>query len=540
MKVLLAYLCNYNERKDHFVSLLPSGLVSLASFLETNGFDVTLANFSSAGYGKGVKYIEREDPDILCLSLFSYNRTDTLKLVSKVKKQMPHLKIVLGGHHAAFLADKLIALYGEIDFIVKGEGEMALLKLLRAIKNVGDTPRIIEGERIDKLDELPFGASFSGRTYGINWNEQGKFLITSRGCPSRCTFCSSPSFWERKVRFRSPENILSEIEYIHRKYGIIYFSIRDDNFTLRKSRVIRFSRLLRKNGLYIMWNCQARVDTVDEEMLVEMKRSGLEHIQYGVESGSEKILQKYDKSITIKDILNVSEITRKAGIYLSIYLMTGMIGEKSSDVKKTISLIRKILPSDGIVSPAAYYPGTALYEMMKKKGAVDDSIWFKNRDPGIFVRNDPDVKRDMVLLLDELNKIRARAWYREKEFKKHREVAGNDCWVTDILEGDYYLHDDRFNEAESMFGKVIDNFPENIWGYLRMGKLNFLTGRYGEAVNYYMAALKLVPNFYGLYLKLAELNIILGRKNEAEKYINEAFKRNSFDKRITNFKKNLI
>ncbi len=160
---------------------------------------------------------------------------------------------------------------------------------------------------------------------------------------------------------------MKEIEILYKKHGIIYFSIRDDNFTLRKKHVMDFSERLQKSGVYMMWNCQARVDTADEEMLTAMKRSGLEMIQFGVESGSERILKLYDKTISLASIKKATASARRVGLYLSIYLMTGMTGETHGDVRKTISLIRQILPGDGIVSPVALYPGTRLYEDLRQR-----------------------------------------------------------------------------------------------------------------------------------------------------------------------------
>jgi radical SAM superfamily enzyme YgiQ (UPF0313 family) len=285
-------------------------------------------------------------------------------------------------------------------------------------------------------------------------------------------FCSSPEFWQRRVRYRSPESIFREIKYLNDRYGIIYFSVRDDNFTLSKKRVLKFTRLLRESRMYIMWNCQGRVDTVDEEMLTAMKQAGLEHIQYGVESGSEKILSQYAKHITLQQIEHAAAITRRVGVYLSMYLMTGMEGETERDTDATRSLIKRVLPSDGIVSPVALYPGTVLYEQAKNQGLVSDALWFENENAGVFLRDDGQVKRWMNELLSELASIKKKSRYREEDFRKHRQVVGDDCWVTDIMEGDWYLTIRRYRNAEECYRRVITKYPQNPWGHLRMDTLN--------------------------------------------------------------------
>jgi radical SAM superfamily enzyme YgiQ (UPF0313 family) len=311
----------------------------------------------------------------------------------------------------------------------------------------------------------------SGRLIGVDAKEQFHFIITSRGCPGSCTFCSSPAFWQRRVRYRSPEGIVREMRLLNKKYGLRYFSIRDDNFTMNKKRVLAFCRQLPESGLYVMWNCQARVDTVDEQMLINMKRAGLEHIQYGVESGSARILKRYDKHITLEEIRRAAAATRRVGVYLSIYLMAGMERETRDDIQRTKALIAEILPNDGIVSPVALYPGTLLYEQAKKNNMIDDAAWFSSRDAGIFLRTDGQAEQWMAELLLALARIQKRSAYREADFARHRSVSGADCWITDIMEGDYYRIRKQFRSAERCYRRVIENHPENLWGRFRLEKI---------------------------------------------------------------------
>jgi anaerobic magnesium-protoporphyrin IX monomethyl ester cyclase len=478
MKVLLAYLCQYRDRHDYFLSIMPVGLVSIAAHIEEQGHEVTLANFSSVGPHKALKQIITMKPEVIGLSLFTHNRADTLKLARDLKRVLPGSIIVLGGPHATFLAGEILGRYPEIDYIIQGEGEQSFSELLKSLDR-GELPaeKVIASQTVKNIDALPAPGTFSGNMIGIDAKEQFHFIITSRGCPCTCVFCSSPAFWRRKVRFRSPESIFQEIQSLHKKYGIRYFSLRDDNFTMNKKRVLTFCRQLRESGLYIMWNCQARVDTIDEEMLIAMKRAGLEHIQYGVESGSAGVLQRYDKDITIDDIRRAAALTRRVGVYLSIYLMAGMEGETRDDIERTKALIVEILPTDGIVSPVALYPGTELYESEKRQGRISDSIWFAKKDPGIFLRTDGQVETWMTELLHELERIQKRSLYREADFMRHRKVAGEDCWVTDILEGDYYCNKGRLQEAEQSYQSVIKRHPQNTWGFLRIARLKDLSGK---------------------------------------------------------------
>ncbi len=537
MKVLLAYLCHYEDRGDYHMSLMPVGVMTIAAYLEQSGFEVTVANFSRTGHRKAAAKIAALKPDVVGISLFTHNRVDSLKLARAVKKELPRSRIVAGGPHATHLASEIVRRVPEIDYIIPGEGEVPLKHLLKKIE-AGRPPknRIIEPETIEDLDTIPAPHEFGGALIDIDPNEQLKNVITTRGCPHDCSFCCSPAFWKRKVRFRSPAHILKEAEALYRKNGIIYFSIRDDNFTLNKERVLEFADLLKKSGVYLMWNCQSRVDTIDEEMLIAMKRAGLEHIQYGVESGSEKILKEYNKHITIEKIRHAAKITRRTGVYLSIYLMTGMKNETAADTAKTKSLIRSILPGDGIVSPVALYPGTRLYEEELSSGAIHDSIWFQRGEAGIFLRNDPQVAASMRDLLNELSIIREKSWYREADFQRHRAVTGTECWVTDILEGDYHLDEENHELAERSYLRVITAHPDNPWGFLRMGKLKFRTSEFESAAENYSMVTRLVPAYYGGWLKLAESHIARGERTLARNCVAEAYRLNRFDLRVKNLK----
>jgi radical SAM superfamily enzyme YgiQ (UPF0313 family) len=534
VKVLLCYLCDWKDRRDYYMSLMPYGLISIAAFLEKRGHDVTLANFSRTGFRRAAESAARDAYDVIGLSLFSFNRTDSLAFIRALRPMAPSAKIVLGGPHATFLSDELLRRYPEIDCLITGEGEEAFYEYVES-SGRGESPGpVIHGRRISDLDSLPMASGFGGRLEGINVNEQHKILITTRGCPGDCSYCSSPFFWSRRVSFRSARSIVDEMESIHRRYGIIYFSIRDDNFTLKKSRVLEVASLLRERNLYFMWNCQARVDTIDRDMLIAMKRSGLEHIQYGVESGSPRVLERYSKSITPEKIMAAAATTRETGVYLSIYLMNGMEGETMEDVRKTISLVKKILPGDGMVSPVAYYPGTRLYEEMKAAGRVNDDVWFTSGDNGIFLRSDEKAAQGMAMILEELEALRKRSWYREEDFRNHRSVAGEDCWVTDILEGDWHRHGGRLDRALGCYGRVLELHPRNVWGYLRMGKTCMEKGDPEEALKFYGVARDIAPEFYGVYLKRAEILLGMGRRSEAESSAGEALRRNPMDERVRN------
>lgn len=537
MKVLLCYICPAEGKDDYYMSLVPYGLFSAAAFLDSlNLHEVILCNYSSAGPERAAVHAAREKPDVIGVSVFTFNRSTSLHFIRKIKKLLPSVKIVAGGHHASFLADEILRRYPEIDLIIQGEGEKILADYLSSPDEDRFKKRTVTGEREKNPDIFPLPSDYMGKLFGINNNEQQKIIITTRGCPDSCIFCSSPAFWKRRTSFRSPEALGREIETIRRKFGIIYFSVRDDNFTLKKQRVLDVCELLKNNGLYMMWNCQARVDTIDSEMLVAMKRAGLEHIQLGVESGSQRILDSYSKRTQTEQIAEAAEMVRRAGLYLSVYLMTGMEGEDDHDTDETVRLIRKIRPHDGMVSPVALYPGTDMYAAAAAAGKIQDQDWFSGGDETPFLRNDSFVKRSMVRLLDELEKTGSRSFYRPADFAAHRKADGG-CWITDIMEGDYWFDESRYAEAENMYLRVRKNHPDNIWPVMRLGRLFFSAGKFSEAERIYAEACTLVPEFFGGWLKAGETFLAEGKIKEAVKYMERALELNPDDARVMGLKR---
>ncbi|MHB8910943.1 MAG: B12-binding domain-containing radical SAM protein [Syntrophales bacterium] len=533
MKIACSYLCDYRDRNDYFLSLMPWGISSIAVYLEQENHTVILANLSQHGAIKGADVILKEKPDAVAVSIFSFNRTESFRLIRELKRKNKNLIIIAGGQHPTFLHERILSEYPEIDYIVRGEGEAATAELLRDLKS-HERCRVITKERIADLDSLPVPTMFKGKMIGVNPHEQFRYIITTRGCPSKCRYCSSPYFWGRKVTYRSPANIMAELKYIQEKYGIIYFSIRDDNFTINKERVLEFCRLLGESGTYMMWNCQARVDTVDLEMLIAMKRCGLEHIQFGVESGSEKILRLYDKATSLEKIRRASEAARKAGVCLSFYLMAGMEDEEDADIDRTISLIRSTLPHDAIVSPVAYYPGTEIYESAKREGKIDDTIWNHKKDSGLYVMDGKKTKRWIKRLLKESGSVSRQAVYKTGNFAAHRKISGEDCWMTDLLEGDFYLESGEIKQAVAMYKDIISRHPENIWGYLRSAEA-LSEASPSEAREMLKKAAQKVPSYHGTWLRIAQLEYENANFDISRKSAEKSLLLNPYDSETTAF-----
>lgn len=502
MKILLAYQSGLSNRNDPYISLVPTGLCYLHASLLEAGYDSLLANFSAWPVSKIKRELLVFKPDVIGISQWTHNRHISMEFARLCRAVLPNSTIVMGGAHATFCFEDILGEGSAVNIVVRGEGELTLLELSACLESAMEW-RHIAGlafyqngkvevtqphEHISDLDRLPMPARYLERSIGLDTDLQSEFVVTTRGCPSACYFCSSPDFWGRKVRFRSPAAILEEILYIREKYGLIYFSIRDDTFTADRNRVLEFCRLLQKNKVNILWNCQSRVSAIDKELITEMKRSGCECIQLGVESGSAGTLRQLGKTISVAQIERACELISDIGINLSIYLISDVPGESDDDIRQTVELVRRIRPDDGYVSPLAYYPGTQLYREAVASGRVTTEIFSKSAKKALYVST--AIGNSAACLLDELSSNRQDD---SKRFKVQKKLLGY-CFTTNVIAGEWYRQKGEYTGAEKEFSEITRREPDNPWGWFLLGDLYCEVGNTKKAKESYAKVLAIVPN----------------------------------------------
>jgi len=531
MKVLLAYKCHPEGAGDPYTSLLPVGLLSLHALLHRAGHDCTLANLSGLGWGKVRELLKKQRPQVLGVSQFTHNRVDSLKLAALAKELDHGCFTVLGGPHATHCWQELLERHPEVDAVVLGEGETTLQELLGARAAGGDLARVAgiayraakgavktaPRAAVADLDGLPLpGGSEAALSVGVDYRRQLEFVVTSRGCPASCLFCSSPLFWGRGVRFRSPRSVVDELRRLKERYGLIYFSFRDDTFTSDRARVLEICRLIVEERLHILWNCQSRVSAVDEGMLAAMKRAGCECIQFGVESGSAAMLKALGKRIVPDEVEKAAAAVRRAGINLSVYLITGIEGEGEAELRETVGLIGRIRAHDGQVSPLVYYPGTQLFARAVRGGAVPADLFERPRGEGFMVRSDPFVEKARQSMLQALETAADRASYTRKEFERQRVQLGY-CFVTELLQAELLEAEGDEEGAAELYRGIARREPENPWGHVLAGALCAKRGELSRAREAYRKVVKLVPAHLPGWLALGELELEMGDRGAARK-----------------------
>lgn len=502
MRILLAYQSGLPHRNDPYISLVPTGLCYLHACLREAGYDSLLANFSAWPISRVKKELLTFRPDVIGISQWTHNRHISLELARICRSLLPGSTIVMGGGHATFCYEDILVEDSPVDAVILGEAESTLLELVARI-SAGTQWQSIAGvafrcngaitatpprKSLDDLDRLPLPARYFDRSVGLDIELQSEFIVTTRGCPSTCYFCSSPDFWGKRVRFRSPTAIVEEILYIRQTYGLIYFSIRDDTFTADRKRVLEFCSLLQKREVNILWNCQSRVTAIDEELVIEMKRAGCECIQLGIESGSPRILRQLGKNITPAQIEHACTLIREVGINLSVYLISDVPGETGDDIRQTIELIRHIHPDDGYVSPLAYYPGTQLYKDAVASGRTASGIFADTHHTALYVA--PPSGTTSARLLKELTKNQQD---NPERFKRQKAHLGY-CYTTNVIAAEWYRQRGEYDRAETELREITIMQPGNPWGWFLLGDMYSELGKIKKGKECYEKVLSIVPH----------------------------------------------
>jgi anaerobic magnesium-protoporphyrin IX monomethyl ester cyclase len=373
----------------------PMGLIYVASHaLEAFGsrFQIEILDAQVERMdGRAIeKHLEKKKPDVVGITCMTFLVLDVLEIARIVKNISPGTFVVVGGVHPTIYPEEL-ASQPEIDAVVIGEGERIFSELLEAlserkslsgIKGVGykqDGRVIIEPqtEFIRDLDNLPI-PDRELLPYKKYYNLLGTGkeimtgLLTSRGCPHKCIFCTSKD--GRVCRMRSPENVVKEIEICVTK-GITDFNVIDDTYTISRKRVISIADLILKKGLKITMDVNARVDQVDQEMLDRIAQAGCNRIRFGVESGNAEVLRRLRKGITLDQVREAFKMAKDAGMVTFAYFMVGSPGESIEEVKQSIRLAKEINPDFVQFLITTPFPASELYRMGLDNGVLKNDYW---------------------------------------------------------------------------------------------------------------------------------------------------------------------
>jgi radical SAM superfamily enzyme YgiQ (UPF0313 family) len=309
------------------------------------------------------------------------NHLIALDIAKRIKAIDKDIVTVIGGIHAT-LNYRDMAKHWSIDYVVVGEGEFTFLELVTTLQNRGD-PRTVEGlafrtsddnivvtpsrPRIEDLDSLPWPARHLFDMNVYNRNRDTK-MITSRGCPYRCIYCSTARFHGSKFRAVSAERVIDEMEYLINTYKLKSISFADDIFTLDRQRTYRICQIINEKGLQVKWGCSTRVDRVDQELLTVMHKAGCNQIFYGIESVSQQVLDTVHKGFTVEQAKQAIRWTKEAGIDVEESFIIGLPCDTYKSVMHIADFIKETKPSRIALNILYPFPGTYISEHMEEFG----------------------------------------------------------------------------------------------------------------------------------------------------------------------------
>lgn len=393
MKTLLI---NPNAPKVYDIggmNAFPLGLGYIAAILEKD-HDVSVVDIRGEKLDDASlrKRISETTPEVVGITSDSLAFQKAIEIAQIIKELNKDTLVVIGGPHASVLPACPLN-YDCFDISVYGEGERTAAELWDKIEK-GESWEDVEGiafrgrdgiiinpsrALIENLDELPFPARdlFPMDKYD---GESDLSVIpvysvsTSRGCPFSCAFCSNNVVFGKKYRFRSAKSVVDEIELLIKKYNARGIYFREDLFTVNKKRVIETCHEIKVRGLKLKWECEARVDTVDEEMLSVMKEAGCELVWCGVESGSQETLDRLSKGITVAQVRQAYNLFRKIGIRAGASYIIGVPGETIDDIHETISFAEELKSAFADFNIFMAYPTSPLYEYVKQNKLYEVEI----------------------------------------------------------------------------------------------------------------------------------------------------------------------
>ncbi|MFA6217530.1 MAG: radical SAM protein [Candidatus Omnitrophota bacterium] len=392
LKVLLVDPFDFSKhawyRKSSYP--VPLGLMYLQAYLKQNGYPRTfLRRFSAFDKKEVFSALSDLKPDIVGISSLTADRIQALAITSLIKQYNPLIKVILGGYHPTFMYRQLMENYPFIDYIVRGEGELTLLKLLETLKCGEATNKIpglvcrdsrgkvlegVPGEIIQDLDSLPFPC-YDDIPITLLRKANYFSVMASRGCVFKCSYCSGANFHGYRTRSRRVDNIIEELKYLKYRFNAraIYFS--DAAFGSDPALADEFCEKILKEDLKMSFAFQTRAEYVNYGILKKLKMAGLRGITFGMESGSLNILKNAGRNPSLEILKKAVNYSKKLEIKTRINIIIGWPEETKNDINDTMGIIHDMRPNQIRIYTLVIFPGTNIYEQAKAEGIINDGFW---------------------------------------------------------------------------------------------------------------------------------------------------------------------
>lgn len=427
----------------------PLGLAYIGAVLEKNGYEVKIFDLTlspETSLDNKMKEIVEFFPNVVGISAMSHSYDNAIK-IAEYLKDSTGAKIVLGGPHPTIMPGDTLE-NKSVDFVIMGEGEETFLEMCQSFstgkfygidglcyKEDGKIITQPKNNFILDLDSIPFPARHLMKMgdYALidDYGDKMATVVSSRGCPHRCTYCYKGLFGV-SYRQRSPKNIIDEIKSCMKNFGYRSFYFVDDLFTMNAERVDSLTRAIKEEKLNIRWQCLARVNNATPQMFKQMKSAGCYKVHFGIESGDQDIINKVKKGITLDQVRNAVKCCKDADIRTKGYFMLGLPGDTIETMQHTLDFAEELRLDDAMFSITTPFPGTELWNSIDKSKitSLSDAFYHScnSDDVNIFYNvsssSDEDVMK-MVKKSSKITDITGAKIFCERKFGK---TVGNFAW----------------------------------------------------------------------------------------------------------------
>jgi anaerobic magnesium-protoporphyrin IX monomethyl ester cyclase len=344
-------------------------------------YETIVSDENHPAWKKLADIVAGANPAVVGISYLTPLKYVVERIASLVKEIDRDIKVVAGSSHPTFCPDEVMQ-NPNVDFVIRGEGEIPLLSLVREFSKTSPRWENVPGiyyrdgggqvlntpgvGLIDNLDELPFIAR--DLVLNCDYNHYRLHSIaTTRGCPYTCSFCADKRLWGGRVRRRSVDRVIEEMKLLKDTYKIDYVDFADGTFTYDRRYLESFCKAMIDQKLGVSWRCTARYDNLDEDLLQLMKEAGCAGLYFGLESGSDRVLKAIDKKITVNQIIKVSKMVHDSGIPAATSVLMGLPDETKEDMEETLRIMKKVKADLFDVNSYTPLPGTSLYDAMDEE-----------------------------------------------------------------------------------------------------------------------------------------------------------------------------
>jgi len=517
-----------DERENYsFQTKFPLGVGYLTAFMEEKGFEVDVIDCQAEGSVQQMENnitrwglsddeirerIKESNPDLIGISqMFSYLEPICLNIFKIAQEECPDAVRVWGGTHPTVLPERCLK-FPEVDFIVLGEGERPLLELVNRINNNESHEgakslgyRDSNGEIkfnnnrawVEDLDTLPMPARHRfdmTRYYGWVHEESRVFtMVTCRGCPFACTYCSAPNFYQKRFLGRSPEKVVDEMEFLIKEYKAEKIITLDENLTADMKRMEKILDLMIERNVKIKWFAESglTISRLNEPMLKKMKQTGFTELRLALESGDPEILKIMKKPLVLRKAKEVMGLARKHNFRITAFLLLGMPGESFDQMNRTVEYANELGFDWSFLSFVQPVPGAQIYKDLESRG-ID---------------------------VDFMEMIRYASPAKDTTDLSSTELVDFREWANSYLnfENNYNLRNNYFERALKEFERVTRSAPEIEKGWFYLGITYMKLNRLKDAKNCFNKVISINPKYQDVSGRLSHVETLMNPRTEIQK-----------------------